>query len=438
MTCNPALLTPINADTSAIVVGGGRSGQAAARLLRRLGATVRLLERNAEKLPGGFTAWAASEGVEILGGEHRREYFLDADILIPSPGAAVSMLRPLLTPGEEPEIMAETELAWRQLEGEPVLAVTGTSGKTTTISMCAAMLEAQGLNVFLGGNIGTPLSEYVLARAEGRPRADVLALELSSFQLQTCTTLRPRVAVLLNISANHLDYHKDMKEYIEAKMRLFRCQDASCLAVFGPGLRGLPERMKVSARTGYFDPDSGRFPDMQLIGPHNHANAEAAWQACREFGVTLENARRAMQRFKPLPHRLERIAEKDGVLYVNDSKCTTVEALKVALASFERPVLLLAGGRFKGGDLAGLAPLLKRHVKAAGLYGAPREVFENAWKDILPTSWDETLRLALARLRGMARPGDVVLLAPATSSYDQYENYRERGDDFRRAVLEQD
>ena len=438
MTCNPALLTPINADTSAIVVGGGRSGQAAARLLRRLGATVRLLERNAEKLPGGFTAWAASEGVEILGGEHRREYFLDADILIPSPGAAVSMLRPLLTPGEEPEIMAETELAWRQLEGEPVLAVTGTSGKTTTISMCAAMLEAQGLNVFLGGNIGTPLSEYVLARAEGRPRADVLALELSSFQLQTCTTLRPRVAVLLNISANHLDYHKDMKEYIEAKMRLFRCQDASCLAVFGPGLRGLPERMKVSARTGYFDPDSGRFPDMQLIGPHNHANAEAAWQACREFGVTLENARRAVQRFKPLPHRLERIAEKDGVLYVNDSKCTTVEALKVALASFERPVLLLAGGRFKGGDLAGLAPLLKRHVKAAGLYGASREVFENAWKDILPTSWDETLRLALARLRGMARPGDVVLLAPATSSYDQYENYRERGDDFRRAVLEQD
>ena len=438
MTCNPALLTPINADTSAIVVGGGRSGQAAARLLRRLGATVRLLERNAEKLPGGFTAWAASEGVEILGGEHRREYFLDADILIPSPGAAVSMLRPLLTPGEEPEIMAETELAWRQLEGEPVLAVTGTSGKTTTISMCAAMLEAQGLNVFLGGNIGTPLSEYVLARAEGRPRADVLALELSSFQLQTCTTLRPRVAVLLNISANHLDYHKDMKEYIEAKMRLFRCQDASCLAVFGPGLRGLPERMKVSARTGYFDPDSGRFPDMQLIGPHNHANAEAAWQACREFGVTLENARRAMQRFKPLPHRLERIAQKDGVLYVNDSKCTTVEALKVALASFERPVLLLAGGRFKGGDLAGLAPLLKRHVKAAGLYGASREVFENAWKDILPTSWDETLRLALARLRGMARPGDVVLLAPATSSYDQYENYRERGDDFRRAVLEQD
>lgn len=436
MACNPALLTPINADTAAIVVGGGRSGRAAAKLLRRLGASVRLLEKDLSVLPEDFTAWAASSGVEILGGEHKPEYFLDADILIPSPGAAVSTIRPLLTPGEEPEIMAETELAWRQLEGEPVLAVTGTSGKTTTTSLCAAMLEAQGLDVFLGGNIGTPLSEYVLARAEGRPKADALALELSSFQLQTCTTLRPRVAVLLNISANHLDYHRDMKEYIESKMRLFRCQDASCLAVFGPGLRGLPEHMNVRARIVYFDPDSGRFPDMQLIGPHNHANAEAAWQACREFGVTLENARRAVREFKPLPHRLERIAEKDGVLYVNDSKCTTVEALKVALASFDRPVLLMAGGKFKGGDLEGLAPLLKEHVKAVGLFGASRDVFEKAWGNLLPTSWDENLHKALARLRDMAKPGDVILLAPATSSYDQYKNYLERGDDFRRAVGE--
>lgn len=438
MTCNPSLLTPINADTAAIVVGGGRSGQAAARLLRRLGASVRLLEKRPETLPSEFTAWAESENVEIIGGEHKTEYFRDADILIPSPGAAVSMIRPLLTPGEEPEIMAETELAWRQLEGEPVLAVTGTSGKTTTTSMCAAMLEAQGLDVFLGGNIGTPLSEYVLARAAGRPRADVLALELSSFQLQTCSTLKPRVAVLLNISANHLDYHKDMKEYLEAKMRLFRCQDTTCLAVFGPGLRGLPERMNVKARISYFASDSTRFPDMQLIGPHNHANAEAAWQACKEFGVTPEHARKAMQAFKALPHRLERIAESGGVLYVNDSKCTTVEALKVALASFERPVLLLAGGRFKGGDLNALKPVLKKHVKAVGLYGASREIFEPAWKDILPVSWDETLRSALARLRGLARPGDVVLLAPATSSYDQYKNYLERGDDFRRAVTGQD
>ncbi len=438
MTCNPSLLTPVNADTAAIVVGGGRSGQAAARLLRRLGASVRLLEKRPETLPSEFAAWAESEGVEILGGEHKAEYFRDADILIPSPGAAVSIIRPLLTPGEEPEIMAETELAWRQLEGEPVLAVTGTSGKTTTTSMCAAMLEAQGLDVFLGGNIGTPLSEYILARTAGRPRADVLALELSSFQLQTCSTLKPRVAVLLNISANHLDYHKDMKEYIEAKMRLFRCQDTTCLAVFGPGLRGLPERMNVKARISYFDPDSARFPDMQLIGPHNHANAEAAWQACKEFGVTLEHARKAIQDFKALPHRLERITESGGVLYVNDSKCTTVEALKVALASFERPVLLLAGGKFKGGDLNALKPLLKKHVKAVGLYGASREIFEPAWKDFLPVSWDETLRSALARLRGLARPGDVVLLAPATSSYDQYKNYLERGDDFRRAVTDQD
>ena len=438
MSCNSALAATINSGTTAVVVGGGRSGRAAVRLLHLLGATVRLLEKKPENLPEDFIEWAGNSGVEIQGGEHKPEQFADADLLIPSPGAAVAQLRPLLTAGHEPVIMAETELAWRQLDGEAVVAVTGTSGKTTTTSLCAAMLEAQGLDVFIGGNIGIPLSEYVLARKAGRKRADVLTLELSSFQLQTCSTLKPRAAILLNISPNHLDYHKDMEEYTSAKMQLFQCQDENDLAVFGPSLKGVPDKYQVKARTMYFDPESGRFPEMQLFGPHNHANAEAAWQACKEFGVTLENARKAMREFQPLEHRLEKVAEIDGVLYVNDSKCTTIEALRVALASFERPVLLMAGGKFKGGDLEGMKPLLKQHVKAVALFGASRDIFTRAWVDVLPISYDETLRQALQRMRGIARPGDVVLLAPATSSYDQYKNYLERGDDFRRAVLGQD
>ena len=429
MTCNPALLTPINADTSAIVVGGGRSGQAAARLLRRLGATERLLERNAEKLPGGFTAWAASEGVEILGGEHRREYFLDADILIPSPGAAVSMLRPLLTPGEEPEIMAETELAWRQLEGEPVLAVTGTSGKTTTVSLAAAMLREQGLRVFLGGNIGTPLSEYLLSGE----KADVLVLETSSFQLQCCSTFHPRVAVVLNISPNHLDYHKDMEEYIEAKFRLFRCQTEEDLAVLEPGLEETAARFGLRARKVWIRPE-GRFPDCPLFGQHNQFNAEAAWQACRPFGVTLENAARAVAAFKPLPNRLESVARVHGVLYVNDSKCTTVAALEVALEAMDHPVHLLCGGKFKGGDLDGMKDLLRRKAKSVNLYGASREIFEAAWQGVVPLCWHERMEDAVLALQGKVEEGDVVLLAPATSSFDQYRNYVERGNDFKRIV----
>lgn len=436
MACHPSVLKPIGAGTRAVVVGGGRSGRAAARLLRALGASVRLLEKTPDNLPADFVAWAAQAGVSVLGGDHRPDQFTGADVLIPSPGAALSALRPLLPVDGAPEVLAETELAWRQLDGEPVVGITGTSGKTTTTSLCAAMLEAQGLNVFTGGNIGTPLSEYVLEhRNNARPKADVAVLELSSFQLQTCTTLHPRVAVLLNISENHLDYHKDMREYIEAKMRLFRCQEPGDLAVVGTALRGLPERFHVRARVVYYDGESTRFSGMRLHGAHNRANAEAAWQAAREFGVSPEHAIRAMETFQPLPHRLETVAEQDGVLYVNDSKCTTLEALKVALAAFDRPVLLLAGGKFKGGDPAALADLVRRHVRAVGLYGASRDIFEPAWKNLTPVTWDHTLREALARLRGLARPGDVVLLAPATSSYDQYPNYLRRGEDFRQAVL---
>lgn len=440
MACDPSLLKPIGPGTRAVVVGAGRSGRAATRLLRAVGASVRLLEQAPEGIPADFAAWAWEADVPILGGGHHPAQFEGADVVVPSPGAALASLRLLLPDparGDGPEVLAETELAWRHLDGEPVIGITGTSGKTTTTSLCAAMLEARGLKVFTGGNIGAPLSEYVLDRQAGaRPRADVLALELSSFQLQTCHSLRPRVGVLLNIAENHLDYHQDMAEYIEAKMRLFRCQTPADLAVVAPALAGLPGRFHVRSRLIHYDANARRFPDMPLRGAHNQANAEAAWLAAREFGVGLDAARRAVAAFRPLPHRLETVAERDGVLYVNDSKCTTLEALKVALAAFERPVLLLAGGSYKGGDAASLADLVRRHVRAVGLYGASRDKFEPAWKDVVPVSWDPTLRAALARLRGLARPGDVVLLAPATSSYDQYANYQERGKDFRRAVLE--
>lgn len=437
MACDPSLMRPISSSTRAIVVGGGRSGRAAAMLLRALGASVRMLEKTPENLPQDFQVWAAKAGVSIVGGEHLPEHFLGADLVVPSPGAALSSIEPLLPQPGTPEIMAETELAWRQLEGEPVIGITGTSGKTTTTSLCAAMLEAHGLDVFTGGNIGTPLSEYVLARkAHTRAKTDVVVLELSSFQLQTCTTLRPRVGLMLNVAENHLDYHQDMREYIEAKMRLFRCQEAGDKAVFGPELKGLPDRFKLAARVSYFDASLCRFPDTPLFGAHNHANAEAAWQAAREFGVNEGEAARAVRDFQPLPHRLERVAEIHGVLYVNDSKCTTLEALKVALQAFERPVLLMAGGKFKGGEPAALNNILRQHVRAVALYGASRDVFENAWKDTVSTTWDQSLRQALARLQGMARPGDVVLLAPATASYDQYKNYEMRGKDFCQAVLE--
>ena len=421
----------------AVVVGAGVSGVAAARLLHRIGARVRLIDRSRERIPADFAAWAAGEGVEIVCGEHAPEHFAGAKLVVPSPGVAAAVIRKFLPAEDTPAIMAETEVAWRQLSGEPVIGVTGTSGKTTTTSLCSAMLREQGLRVFTGGNIGTPLSEYVLSGE----KADVIVLELSSFQLQTCSLLRPHVAILLNISENHLDFHKNMEEYVGAKMRLFANQTAEDVAILQEGMDDLARRYGLKARIGHYAATE-RFPDMQLMGPHNRANAEAAWLACREFGVSEEAAARAVAAFRPLEHRLEKVAEIGGVLYVNDSKCTTVEALRVALASFERPVILLAGGKFKGGNLPGLCPLLKKHARCVALFGASRERFEPAWRDTVPVTWDQTLEKALRRVAGLdgrpalAREGDVVLLAPACSSYDQYPNYLRRGEDFKRVVRE--
>ncbi|MDD4702598.1 MAG: UDP-N-acetylmuramoyl-L-alanine--D-glutamate ligase, partial [Desulfovibrio sp.] len=344
----------ISVGEKAVVVGAGRSGLAAARLLNREGARVHLLDSNADAFAGrlDLARELGQLGIAIELGPHNATQFENAAFVVPSPGMPVSRLVGLVDE-ERTEILAEMELAWRYLDNEPVLAITGTSGKTTTASLAAAMLHEQGYAVFLGGNIGTPLSEYVLS---GR-KADVLVLEISSFQLQTCTTFCPRVGILLNITPNHLDYHRDMEEYTEAKFRLFRCMDEGDLAVLGETLRDEAARYSLKARQVFIDA-TDRFAKSGLIGSHNRINEEAAWQACRFFGVSEENAARAVVRFAPLPHRLERVRELKGVLYVNDSKCTTVSSLKVALEAFDSPVRLLCGGKFKGGDLAALADLV--------------------------------------------------------------------------------
>ncbi len=416
----------------AVVMGAGRSGVAAVRLLVRLGAQVRLLEKDAQKISPAFAAEAHKAGVQIVCGEHGAKHLVGADYIIPSPGIPVTKVLMLLShisqQEKQPEILGELELAWRHLQGEPVLAITGTSGKTTTASLAAAMLTSQRYTVFLGGNIGTPLSEYVLSAR----KADVLVVEVSSFQLQTCTTFCPKVAMILNISENHLDYHKDMAEYVDAKLRLFRWQDERDVAIVHTSLKELT--YKFNARTVWFDGREEMFAQSKLLGQHNLSNIQAAWLACREFGVYRDNAATAVANFNPLPHRLERVRKHEGVLYVNDSKSTTVTSLQVALRAFTQPIILVCGGKFKGGDLASLAALVKNIVKAVVLVGESREHFENAWKGLVPMNWFATMAEAVQHTRALAVRGDVVLLSPATASYDLYANYEARGEDFKRIV----
>ncbi len=429
-----AKMLPIQGE-SAVVIGAGRSGMAAVRLLVHCGAKVRLLEKDASKISQEFLDFMQKNQVELVCGEHNAQHFALAKYVIPSPGLPISSIESMLSKDQAPEIMGEMELAYRCLEEEKILAVTGTSGKTTTVSLAAAMLKEQGYSVFLGGNIGTPLSEYVLSVANGHQRADVLVLELSSFQLQTCTTFRPHVAVLLNISENHLDYHKDMQEYVDAKMRIFACQGDNDKAIIHASLQYMLVDYLPKSRIYTYENSQGIFSKSQLLGAHNAINMEVAFLASKHLGVGLEAAQRAVAAFAPLEHRLEKVRELDCVLYVNDSKCTTVDALRVALQAFtERPVILLCGGKFKGGDLASLRPLLKKYVKSVQLFGASRNYFEDAWKDIVPMHWSATMNEALRIAKQNAQSGDAIVLAPATSSFDLYDNYMARGQHFKELV----
>jgi len=424
-------LTPRLDGRNAAVVGAGSSGRAAAMLLCALGAAVRVLERDATRLSPEFRAFAESRGVEIVFGEHKPEHFEALDLVVMSPGVPVVKIKPFLSSSNAPEVVAELELASRYIAA-PVLAITGTNGKTTTATLMARMLEQSGKKVFLGGNIGTPLAEFVLNDMD----ADVLVLEVSSFQLQTCNSFAPKVAVLLNFSANHLDYHADMDEYLHAKLNLFSRQKLTDLAIFPEELRELVAKYRPTAARLHFFASQGRFTPGKLVGAHNQTNMEAAYQACAEFGVTEAQAQAAVDAFAPLAHRLTPVAEKHQVLYVDDSKATTIEAMAAALASFDRPIRLLAGGIYKGGNLESVLPLLQRKVRSVGLFGGSREVFEAAWEGKVDLFWTDTLEEAVRRHAAQAAPGDVVLLAPATSSFDQYADYKARGDDFARIVGE--
>jgi UDP-N-acetylmuramoylalanine--D-glutamate ligase len=411
----------------AVVVGAGRSGKAAALLLLRLGATVRLVEKNEAAVVQELEDLAAKGRMTISVGEHNAADFVDADLIVLSPGVSRRSIEPLL-PARKVQVVSEIELgSW--FVSEPIVAITGTNGKSTTTTLIAHVLNHAGKRAFAGGNLGTPLCEYVT----GAEQADVLILEVSSFQLQNIGSFHPRVAVFLNFAPNHLDYHADMEEYLQAKLRMFSTMTSRDQAVVSLALKDMVEERGIKANRTYFVA-SQRFSAPQLPGRHNRENIEAAFLACRFFGVDEGTFQAALQTFVPLPHRLQRVGEKSGVIFVDDSKATTVDALRAALEALDGPIHLLAGGIFKGGDLAALAPIVKEKVKSVALFGGSRELFEKAFDGVVPVSWDQTLREAVFRSALAAVPGDTVLLAPATSSFDQFANYKERGKAFQVAV----
>ncbi|HFC97623.1 MAG TPA: UDP-N-acetylmuramoyl-L-alanine--D-glutamate ligase [Thermosulfurimonas dismutans] len=442
----------------AVVLGFGRSGRAAARLLAVLGARVVVSEtRRAEDLPPGDYYALQERGVRFETGGHRQETLLAADLVVTSPGVPPEVWGQARRKGIP--VWGELELAFRALRKPvPILAVTGTNGKTTTTAMISDILRLSGFKVFTGGNYGVPLSEYVLS---GEP-AERLVLEVSSFQLETVERFSPTVAAVLNLTPDHLERYSDLGEYARAKLRLLENLSGEGLGLMPhpdlPGAGGdllwrefhgsqrilffgRAPGLAVEVRQGEFvlrpgeEEETYSLSGFRLCGEHNRLNFAVAAFMARVCGADPGAIRKALRSFVGFPHRLEYIGNFGGVYFVNDSKATNVDATLRALESLPAPIILLAGGQHKGASYRPLFQAVRSRVRILILMGASRFLMAEELAGATETHLVENLPEALALALRLARPGDTVLLSPAAASFDQFSSYEERGEVFRDLVL---
>ncbi len=423
------------------ILGAGRSGRAAAALALKHGAQVTLFDSAGEdafqNLPEGVTAHPHAT---IDTGANSR-----CDLLIVSPGIDTYGEYVSAFAKQADEMIGETELGYRFYNGK-IIAITGTNGKTTTTELVEKLLNSNGISCVACGNYGVPLSEVVIS--EQVP--DAIALELSSFQLETICDLKPDVAIWLNFDADHMDRYTSIQDYKNAKLRIFENQTSQDLAIvkFGEEVGELnaqklsftteSDQANMRLQEGWIFLHDQKMLDLsqtRLRGLHNAENAMAAIAACIHLGLTPEQLATALKGFAPPLHRCELIRTLDGVEYLNDSKATNLHALDSALRSQSRPVVLIAGGKQKGLDYEPIVPRLKQHAHHAIVFGEIADTLQQVFSRAVPTERVETLEQAVCEAQKLATYGDVVLLSPGTSSFDQFSGYEHRGDVFRNAVL---
>jgi UDP-N-acetylmuramoylalanine--D-glutamate ligase len=398
------------------VLGLARSGQAAALALARRGVDVVGVDRRADVERAALD----TAGVTVVTGSDDDALLDRVDVLVKSPGVPAEAPLVGAARARGIAVWSELELGYRVL-GEPrIVAVTGTNGKTTTAELLGSIMRAP-----VAGNVGRALSDL-----DGTVDAESwIVCEVSSFQLEDVHAFRARVAVLLNLEPDHLDRHGTFAAYRAAKLRVFETQRDDDVAVIPQGFEEVPG----SARRVEFSGDDPLPAEPRIPGAHNRENASAATAAARAVGVDDATIAAALGAFEGVPHRLEPVAEENGVLWVNDSKATNVAAALRALASYDAPVLLIAGGRAKGESFAPLAQAAKGQVRRALLIGEAADELGYALGEV-PHEVSGDLEAAVRSAAGEARPGDVVLLSPACASYDQYSSFEERGEHFRRLV----
>ena len=452
-----------------VVVGLGVTGVALARFLSNRGAAVIATDMASESDLGSRMQEFQAAGISLELGGHRSETFKKADLIVLSPGVSHT-IKPVLEARDRGiPVIGEIELASRYIR-QPVVAVTGTNGKTTTTELLGDMLKRSGLKVFVGGNIGNPLIDY----AGGKQQADVIVAEISSFQLDTIETFNPRIGVLLNITADHLDRYPDFEAYAASKIRLFENQQADDIAVLNgsdPLVRALTENIKsrkliypnptadekgailnnhsVTLHTDSFISTASKIRNpkseirnqyaldlstFKLSGRHNLENACAAGLAALAAGGQPDAIQATLNQYQGSAHRMEYVATIDEVDFYNDSKATNVAAVMRAVECFSQPVILIMGGLDKSGDFTELRKVVPRHVKNLFVMGQAADQIRTALGDTVSTATVTSMKDAAQQAYQAGSPGDVVLLSPGCASFDMYDNYGRRGDDFKKSV----
>ncbi len=453
-------------DRNAVVLGAGLTGRSLARFLRRHGARVRIADSR-DTLPDGARVLAELPGVPVETGAFVAATFAGADLIAISPGLA--RLQPAIQEAVAAgaELVGDVELFARALPvQQKLLAITGTNGKTTTTALAGALTAAAGLSTVVAGNIGTAVLDALAPIEDARGRwPDVFVLELSSYQLETTSSLAPTAAAVLNVSANHLDRYEGIADYAAAKARILARAGVAILNRDDPIVRLMRRRGGTVQTFGASVPQSeeewGLVPrpdgewlarggelivpaqSLGLVGRHNALNALAALALASAVARILPPVREALKAFGGLPHRMQAVAEAGGVAWIDDSKATTVAATEAALAGLSRPVVLIAGGDGKGQGFAPLKGPVDAHCRAVLLIGRDAPHLQRALEGSrAAVEMCGTLEDAVARAAALARAGDVVLLSPACASLDQFANYEARGTRFaelaRAAIAEVD
>jgi UDP-N-acetylmuramoylalanine--D-glutamate ligase len=441
-----------------LVVGLGKSGLAAALFLRHRGAQVTVSDvRSAEALAKDIPA-LLDEGIMVETGGHGLLTFRRQDLIVVSPGVPLNTPELAQVKSFGLPVIGELELAARFIKGR-ILAITGSNGKTTTTALVGEILKAADMPTLVGGNIGVP----VIGLVEESTDETWSVLEVSSFQLESTFEFHPSIAVILNITPDHLDRHGSFENYALAKERIFAEQDSDDFVVLNAdNSRAAESAARSKAKVYWFSvehsvPQGAWLEDGHLVyrpapdmpaedvmllagiplkGTHNVENVLAALCAARLAGAPAEAIRKAIEGFQAVEHRLEFVARVNGVEFYNDSKATNVDATAKAIAAFESGIHLILGGKDKGSDYFILSPLLRARARAVYTIGSAAAKIESQLRGVVSIHSCQTLDVAVSAAANAARPGDVVLLAPACSSYDQFENYEHRGRVFKELVGE--